>query len=156
MSEHSKKLFIIYAAQAGLFACLASVFGKLALGENDIMRVCLDIGERSGLDLVAPCSRLSPFVRIGCLALIFACNSLMWLFFTKAMNASETTAAALAVNSATNFLFTGIAGALLFGEALSWRWVVGTLFIVVGLVCINVSTGVASDAPSNAEKVKTS
>lgn len=134
----SHKWLIIYGIQAGLFACLASVFGKLALSEDDIMRICMEVGKFSQLDLVGPCSRLSPVVRVVCIALIIASNSLMWLFFTKAMNASSTTAAALAVNSAANFLLTGIAGAVLFGETLSLQWAVGTMFILAGLICINV------------------
>ena len=153
MSSSSQKLFIVYGIQAGLFACLASVFGKLALSEDDLLRICMSLGERYELDLVAPCYRFSPLVRLGCISLIVISNSLMWLFFTKAMNASSTTAAALAVNSAANFLLTGVAGALLFGETLSWKWAIGTVFIVAGLVCINISTG---EEPPKTQKLKTS
>ncbi|XP_067943037.1 transmembrane protein 42-like [Watersipora subatra] len=148
------QIFIIYGIEAGLFACLASVFGKLALGDNDVLRICLEMGEYYESDWMAPCYRFSPIIRFMCILLIVASNSLMWIFFSKAMNASSTTAAALAVNSAANFLFTALAGAALFGERLSLQWLVGTGFIVAGLLCIHISTG--SHTRASKEKLKVS
>lgn len=135
----SKRLLLMYGVQAGIFACLASVFGKLALHDRDIQSLCMKIGERLDYDLVAPCSRIAPFLRVACFGMVFVSNSLMWLYFTKTLNVSSTTAEAVAVNSAANFLFTGIAGVILFSEVVTWKWALGTCCIIFGLVCINLS-----------------
>ena len=135
----SKPLLLTYGVQAGMFACLASLFGKLALSDDDIMQICMKIGDRYDMDIVAPCARISPLIRAACFGMIFISNSFMWLFFTKTLNVSATTAEAVAVNSATNFSLSGLSGMVLFGEAISWKWAAGTLCIILGLFCINLS-----------------
>lgn len=135
----SKRLLLTYGVQAGVFACLASLFGKLALNDKDIMNICMRIGDKYDMDLVAPCSQLAPWIRAACFGMIFLSNSLMWLFFTKTLNVSNTTAEAVAVNSAANFLLSGLSGMVLFGEAVSWKWAAGTCCIILGLICINLS-----------------
>lgn len=145
----SKSLLLLYGVQAGMFACLASIFGKLALNDTDITALCMQIGTRYDYDLVAPCSRIAPWLRAVCFGMIFACNSLMWLYFTKTLNVSDTTAEAVAVNSATNFLLTGLAGMILFGEPISMKWVIGTCCIILGLVCINMADSAEGQSPAD-------
>lgn len=42
-------------------------------------------------------------IRALCFGLIFACNALMWILFTKALNAAPSSVQATTVNGAVNF-----------------------------------------------------
>ncbi|KAF6022839.1 hypothetical protein EB796_018873 [Bugula neritina] len=76
----------------------------------------------------------------------------MWLFYTKSLSTSSTTAAAVAINTAANFLFTGFAGAFLFKETLTWKWFIGTMLMLVGVLCINRSITISSSSSPVLEK----
>jgi len=146
------RLVIVYGIQAGIFASLASIFGKLALNESEIVSTCIEASNYLTLNSEVLCYKLSPLLRVISTVLIFTCNSLMWLFYTKSLSTSSTTAAAVAINTAANFLFTGFAGAFLFKETLTWKWFIGTMLMLVGVLCINRSITISSSSSPVLEK----
>uniref|UniRef100_A0A0K2TMT2 Uncharacterized protein n=2 Tax=Lepeophtheirus salmonis TaxID=72036 RepID=A0A0K2TMT2_LEPSM len=56
----------------------------------------------------------------------------MYKAFNSALRLSTTTLEVAVINSATNFLITGLFGYILFGESLKLSWWIGISFIISG------------------------
>jgi hypothetical protein len=90
---------LVYAMSAGLCASLASVFGKMAVNSTHIQ------GLMEYFPLVISPEVITNFLRLVSFALIFACNALMWNFFAKSLDCTNSIQAVV-VNTATNFFVT--------------------------------------------------
>lgn len=84
-----------------------------------------------------PTPLLAPHIRTGlCVTSLVVCNVLMWLNFTTAMQGMRTVTATSATTT-VNFLVSGLAGQVLFGEVLSLSWWVGISLIISGVILLN-------------------
>ncbi|GAA5816247.1 hypothetical protein MFLAVUS_009773 [Mucor flavus] len=113
--------FIPFAIISGFFAALSSVFAKLFSDERTELFHTYVLGQ---LNLVPEKTSLI-VTRSICFALIFACNSIMWTTFTKALNAAPSSVQVSIVNGAVNFSASAILGYLVFNEPLALRWWIG-------------------------------
>jgi len=80
-----------------------------------------------------------------CLLLMIGCNAVMLGSFLDGMNESGSVAAS-ALSTAANFCFSAIYGIVLFHESVSWLWMLGFMFILVGvwlLSTVNLTTNTA-------------
>ena len=108
--------------------------------------VSVDNGSQSYGDEL--CSNVVPIlcrgVGFGCMLYI---NALMLSTFLKALGRSDHSLKVVVLNSAANFITTGVLGFFVFGESVSMKWVMGAAVISVGICLISMSAG-------QAEKVK--
>ncbi|KAJ2708432.1 Transmembrane protein 42 [Coemansia spiralis] len=137
---------VLFAALAGLFAALGSVGAKLT--------VALDAGPLVGAVYAALPGASAQVVAVAARALLAgaaaACNVLMWLFFTKALRHSDSTARVMVMQTVSNFAATAICGVYLFGDALSLQWWAGASLIAAGLAMLEAKSGTAAaDATSD-------
>ncbi|ESN99695.1 hypothetical protein HELRODRAFT_185801 [Helobdella robusta] len=135
-----------WSVMAGVFAACASISAKFAMS-TFIHDVCFEFMSSSVTD-VSPehstpsklnyehiCYYPSMLFRVSCFAFVFICNGLMWTFFTKSLQLTNSLTATI-INSSVNLFLTALVGWLLFEEVLNTMWVLGSAFIVVGLVII--------------------
>lgn len=78
----------------------------------------------------------TPLVKYS-LVIIF--NVTMWGCYVNSLRALSSLQATV-TNFATNFLSSGLAGFLLFGEELSTKWFAGALLIVIGVFVLTKSS----------------
>ncbi|KAK3086214.1 hypothetical protein FSP39_015316 [Pinctada imbricata] len=124
---------LVLAVMAGTMAALGSVFAKLAFDET-LSTLCTNLIVHD-----ITCGWVTLVSRVVCFMSVFGSNGLMWILFTKSMQYSISTVEATVTNTASNFLVTAILGCLIFGEVLSPRWFMGSVFIVCGLLLIHRS-----------------
>lgn len=133
-------LGFVHAVSAGFCAALASSCAKLAMSPELQRKFWCDFLLQSifgGSTLTSLCHTIVIFARISSFLLVFFFNALMWTLFVKSLRGSSTSATATVTNTGSNFIFTALLGCLLFGEALSARWWLGTSLILTGLVLIH-------------------
>ncbi|XP_023013665.1 transmembrane protein 42 isoform X2 [Leptinotarsa decemlineata] len=116
---------IKYALFSGLFASTASTFGKL-----------------SGLSVFEGIFYLRVVFFMGMLS----CNGAVWTFFVKALQRTNSLTATV-ISSATNYVFSALAGFCIFDEVTSLLWWSGMFSIVTGLLLIT-----AGEAKNNVSK----
>lgn len=114
----------MYAIGAGFFAALASLLTKITLIPEDLIHQLLPHLSSSIYFQYA--------TRLISLLSIFAANAVMWLLFSKALNASHSSHIPTALNASSNFLFSGLLGWLVFGEQVSLKWICGMLLVLLG------------------------
>ncbi|XP_033104251.1 transmembrane protein 42-like isoform X2 [Anneissia japonica] len=137
---------------AGLCAALGSVCAKLALNSDILIQMCttgatavfaalpafgswLRLQDGSlGLRSKTTCETISIYLQVMSFAGIFIFNAFMWTLFVKSLQLSKASVQATVTNSASNFFFSALIGHLVFGEALSIRWWIGSMMIVSGLI----------------------
>jgi uncharacterized membrane protein len=98
---------MFYAIASGIFAAGASSLSKLALQQSFFIFI-----------------------------LVLLSNYLMFRYYTLALQ-QDTTIKVVTINTASNILSTGIFGFLLFGEAITIKWVAGSIFIGIGSIILN-------------------
>ncbi|KAL0271020.1 UNVERIFIED_CONTAM: hypothetical protein PYX00_008267 [Menopon gallinae] len=108
---------------SGLCAAFASIFGKL-----------------SGLDYYNIDSRLVICLRIFCFLTMIALNGLMWNFFVKALQSSKSSLEATILNTATNYVSSGLLAYVIFGEVTGILWWSGITLILLGVMVITNSS----------------
>ncbi|KHN84492.1 hypothetical protein Tcan_08683, partial [Toxocara canis] len=77
---------------------------------------------------------VSFFIYILCYIL---CNVVMWWAHTTAMRESSSSLKAVAINTATNYVLTGLLGNFIFHEEHSLRWWFGLSLIFCGAVVVS-------------------
>lgn len=75
-------------------------------------------------------------LRVACYACVVACNVAMWTLYVGSLTRLSSLQATV-FNFAANFLLSGFAGFLLFGEASHWQWALGASLIVVGITVLS-------------------
>ncbi|KAG2188136.1 hypothetical protein INT44_000887 [Umbelopsis vinacea] len=131
--------FIPHALASGAFAALASVFAKLFTDSRTtyFTQILIDLLPVTQQDALK--SYILLLVRLICFLLIFACNSLMWTIFTKALNRAPSSTSVSVVNSAANFGVSALAGYAVFGEPLAYSWWLGAALIITGTLLLTRS-----------------
>lgn len=66
---------------------------------------------------------------------VVACNVAMWTLYVRSLTRLSSLQATV-FNFAANFLLSGLAGFVLFGEAAHGQWVVGAALIVAGITVL--------------------
>ncbi|KAF3691514.1 Transmembrane protein 42 [Channa argus] len=132
----------LYALVAGFLGAAASLSAKLSLGADYLRQVC-----ESGLsswtetyDGAAACAWLHIPLRLLCGGLLFACNAVMWGFFSKALRHCSSSARATVTTTASNFISTAVIGRVIFGEIHRALWWVGISLTLCGLLMLHGST----------------
>eukprot|EP00096_Caligus_rogercresseyi_P012325 TRINITY_DN5122_c0_g1_i1.p1 TRINITY_DN5122_c0_g1~~TRINITY_DN5122_c0_g1_i1.p1 ORF type:complete len:148 (+),score=15.74 TRINITY_DN5122_c0_g1_i1:180-623(+) len=119
----------IHSVKSGLYAAICGVVGKVVYDNDIVVRLCESFSPSESL-----CDAKS--VQIGIHGLLFGVlafiHILMFEAFNKALKLSSTSLEVTVINSATNFLFTGVLGCVLFSESLGLGWVLGTSLILLG------------------------
>ncbi|ORX61570.1 hypothetical protein DM01DRAFT_1332170 [Hesseltinella vesiculosa] len=143
--------FFTAAVLSGCFAALSSVFAKLFTDERTAAYVNVVAHYYSQYDWFAPKDISMPLfiVRATCFILVFACNSLMWTLFTKALNKAPSSIQVTIVNGAANLATSAILGHVVFQEPLSLRWWAGASLMLTGTILI--SRGQAKDTKDKKE-----
>ncbi|KAI4339911.1 hypothetical protein MLD38_024795 [Melastoma candidum] len=77
-----------------------------------------------------------PVAKYGCVVMF---NVVMWGCYVQSLR-DLSTLQATATNFAANFLASGFAGSLLFGELLKLQWFAGAFLIVIGVLVLSTST----------------
>lgn len=116
------------ACVAGLNAAVAGVAGKVAF-DSDAVVVRAALGA-----LRLPDAWIVP-ARVVVLGLLLLANAMVFRMLARGMDAA-TSHGATVVASGTNFLASAALGAVLFGEALTWRWLAGAALMVLGMATV--------------------
>ncbi|GJQ79906.1 hypothetical protein Trydic_g12047 [Trypoxylus dichotomus] len=103
-----------FAILSGICAASASIFGKF-----------------SG----SPVLDDYLLARILFFTLMILSNTFVWMLLVKALQTSSSITA-ITMSTATNYLFSGICGYLIFGELTFSLWLLGTILILCGLMLI--------------------
>mmetsp|Transcript_32676 Transcript_32676/g.43575 ORF Transcript_32676/g.43575 Transcript_32676/m.43575 type:complete len:160 (-) Transcript_32676:338-817(-) len=147
MSTWNRRAFL-----SGFLGATASCIGKLGLDSSSpipsysltFCEQCLAPSSSSSSNDTV-CAVAVVGVRIVCLLLMIGCNAVMLGSFLDGMNESGSVAAS-ALSTAANFCFSAIYGIVLFHESVSWLWMLGFMFILVGvwlLSTVNLTTNTA-------------
>ncbi len=104
-----------YSILAGISACLASVFGKLTFSQ----------------------ARFTSILTIVYIILFLFSNVFMWRCYSKALSLSTTSIQPTIVTKTTNFLLSALVGFLFFFEPINFTWLLGFLFILIGVYLIS-------------------
>ncbi|XP_038075532.1 transmembrane protein 42-like [Patiria miniata] len=126
------------AVCAGLCAACASAFAKLAMSGEEIALVCQSLEESVAMGTLMPnCSVVTTVLRGISFSLLFLFNAIMWTLFVKSLQLARSSLEATITNSSANLFFTAVIGYVVFGEALSLTWGLGSTFIILGLWMIH-------------------
>ncbi|XP_030013574.1 transmembrane protein 42-like [Sphaeramia orbicularis] len=134
-----------YALLAGFMGATASLCAKLSLGADYLKEIC-ESGLKNGDDWretgggKSTCDWLHLPLRLLCGALLFACNAVMWTFFSKALRHCSSSARATVTTTASNFISSAVFGRLMFGELHAALWWVGISLTLCGLLLLHGST----------------
>ncbi|KAM4706367.1 transmembrane protein 42 [Rhinophrynus dorsalis] len=134
------------SAVAGLFGALSACSAKLVLGADYLREACEAVtGEQGGL-----CNWFHLVLRLFCICTVFLCNAVMWIFFTKALRLSSSSATATVTTTASNFVSSAFLGKVLFGESRALLWWVGISITLCGLLLLHAAA--PPPAENNASK----
>ncbi|KAJ1980227.1 hypothetical protein H4R34_002525 [Dimargaris verticillata] len=161
-----------YALLAGSLAASASLFAKLAVDTRttalaaSIQKFLLKqplLQSNSTLPLVNQVASLlhaqdfaaashdpelfALVVRGTFIGLIFLCNALMWIMFSKALHRADSSVTVTVYNTAMNFFLTAILGHIAFDEPLSLRWWFGASLIFLGSILMSQDTPAVKPHP---------
>ena len=82
----------------------------------------------------------SRFVELVVRGLFFTCNllsnALMWILFTRALTAANSTTRVSVLNTSANFMVTAVLGMAVFSEGLPLAWWGGAVMLLTGSVII--------------------
>ena len=131
----------VLAIFSGALAATGGVVGKIALGgENSsfvfITRfLCVeDLMGRNMCDTYVPL-----VVRLCLFALMIYLNAVMISMFLKALAKTDHSLKVVVLNTAANFITTGVMGQIFFNEIMTVKWSVGALIIVTGMSMVTMS-----------------
>ncbi|XP_076009861.1 transmembrane protein 42-like [Genypterus blacodes] len=126
-----------YASLAGFLGAAASLCGKLSLGADYLEEMCESrLSGWTGPGGSTACDWLCIPLRLVCAGLLFACNTVMWTFFSKALRHSSSARATVGT-TASNFISSAILGRLIFGEKHAALWWVGLSLTLCGLLVLH-------------------
>jgi len=114
-------------SKGALFSLLAGALGAFS---GLLAKLGLDQDQTSNTSFIPPTFLLP--LRALLLILTFASNCCMVAIYSRALQASPTSAEASLVSTASNLLLTAAASSLFLGEPLSLAWWLGALLIVAG------------------------
>ncbi|KAM6909726.1 transmembrane protein 42-like [Xenentodon cancila] len=123
-----------YALIAGFLGAAASLSAKLSFGPDYVRETCA-----SALSATV-CNWLHAPLRLLCAGLLFACNAVMWTFFSKALHHCSSSAVATVATSASSFICSGVLGRLMFGESHAALWWAGISLTLCGLLVLHGAT----------------
>lgn len=134
-----------YSVCSGCLAALASVLGKLAFTPGPELLKLIDLNAFAPFRPLVNLTAIKDYllvINVTCFILMVLTNGLMWTTFTKALAMSAATIEATVVNTASNFIVTAFLGITLFGELIGLVWCLGSIMILIGLVCVKLGSGV--------------
>ena len=130
---------------SSLCGCCASVAAKLALETERAAavsaRLCLVAAQLTSGRLTGGCESVVLWcVRVCLLLLMLLLNSLQLTALVRALH-SLGSARGCGVNGALSFLWSALAGWLLFGERLSGLWLLGAALLLAGVGLLQHEAG---------------
>ncbi|XP_040900454.1 transmembrane protein 42-like [Toxotes jaculatrix] len=131
-----------YALLAGFLSAAASLSAKLSLGADYLREMCesrMDRWTETDGGTTA-CDWLHIPLRLLCGGLLFACNAVMWTFFSKALRHCSSSARVTVTTTASNFISSAFLGRVIFGETHAALWWVGMSLTLCGLLVLHAST----------------
>lgn len=111
-NQHPSHQAAYYSIMSGIYACLASVLGKLSTDPRTFTYfqktfIILSGGSAKSVDFddaITP--KVASVIRIGLFATMFLVNGLMWTNYTKALDSSINSIRVVVLNNAVNMLAT--------------------------------------------------
>ncbi|KAI4339918.1 hypothetical protein MLD38_024803 [Melastoma candidum] len=122
-------------------AILRKAVGQVKMGRKGYAWAIL-AGSNAALAAISaklisfPVNSPAAFYTIRCVVMF---NVVMWGCYVQSLR-DLSTLQATATNFAANFLTSGFAGSLLFGELLKLQWFAGAFLIVIGVLVLSTST----------------
>ncbi|XP_068426356.1 transmembrane protein 42-like [Clinocottus analis] len=135
----------VCALLAGSLGAAASLSAKLSLGADYVRDMC-EAGLSGGTRTrgASACDWLHVPLRLLCAGLLFACNAVMWTFFSKALRHCSSSARATVTTAASNFISSAVLGRLMFGESHEALWWAGLSLTLCGLLLLHGAVQTAS------------
>ncbi|KYR01441.1 hypothetical protein DLAC_01421 [Tieghemostelium lacteum] len=123
-TERDFKRSFIFSVIGGLFASLASVFGKIVVDATFLSNFFSQ-------------DTTQWLLRAISISGIFISTTLQWRYAAKGMDLAYSTLTSTVITTASNFFFTAFFGWLFFKETFTYTWWVGASFITAGLLLMN-------------------
>lgn len=144
----------ILAIASGALAAAGGVLGKISLSsENAVFAFLTQFFCLEGLMGHDLCEVYIPFAcRLYLFSMMLYLNVLMISMFLKALGRTDHSLKVVVLNTAANFITTGVLGQLLFSEEMTIKWSVGAFVIVLGMCLITMSG--ANATPGSKSKTK--
>ncbi|KAH9426308.1 hypothetical protein DERP_010875 [Dermatophagoides pteronyssinus] len=134
----NQKLALQCSILSGLFASLASVFGKIATSSKicqsylqSILSIYTDDDDSNEIQIW-----LIRAIQILAFAAMILVNSIMWTQFSLALAHSRYTIQVTTVNTVTNFICSAIFGIIIFNETITIQWTIGITLILIGIILL--------------------
>jgi uncharacterized membrane protein len=141
---------IIMSITAGVLGALGALIGKLSLSADSpfikhITEICREYYNWNLINTIIEstieikCNYSLPyFFRVLGFSLMIYCNALMLTLFLKALEKGSTIEVVV-LNSAANFITTGIFGKLVFREIVTTKWILGLILISLGMTLVSIA-----------------
>lgn len=71
-------------------------------------------------------------IKVSLYSMVLLLNAAMWAAFTAALTKGQSSTVTSGTRLASGFLFTGIAGRVIFSEKIDFYWITGAFFILIG------------------------
>jgi drug/metabolite transporter (DMT)-like permease len=124
-----------YNLVSGLFAALVATFTKFGFAFGDDSPIATSLAPTLYRSLALPPSVLAPLLHLLFIALMLLSNALMLKFYVLSMHENGA-AKATVYNFAINYLSSIALGAVVFGEQVSARLMIGVCLILSGTAMI--------------------
>ena len=124
-----------YNLVSGLFAALVATFTKFGFAFGDDSPIATSLAPSLHRSLALPSSVLVPLLHLLFITLMLLSNALMLKFYVLSMHENGA-AKATVYNFAINYLSTIALGAVVFGEQVTARLMIGVCLILSGTAMI--------------------
>ncbi|KAG8240184.1 hypothetical protein J437_LFUL018748 [Ladona fulva] len=133
-----------YAAIAGVFGFLGSLFGRFSSSTEHINYICAGMndvrknlfGDSYEMSDFCEMSSVLTFIKLTFMHNMVVFNMGVWVFYLKALRASDSSLPATLISTAINFTLSALLGAFIFGEAVTFLWCCGLISIITGLIFV--------------------
>ena len=133
----------ILAISSGCLAAAGGVLGKIALSSEDSAFIFFtQLLCAESIMSSESCQYYIPLTCRLCLfGLMLYLNAMMLSMFLKALARIDHSLKVVVLNTAANFITTGMMGQFFFKEVMTLKWSVGAFIIVLGMCLISAAGG---------------
>ncbi|UXI19695.1 hypothetical protein NH340_JMT05638 [Sarcoptes scabiei] len=133
----SLALVVNHSIVSGFFASSASTLAKLVFTPLESFELNSRISNVLELSMESN-SKIKTIVywivKFVCFGLFLLCNTLNWTRFSLALAHSSSTITVVAINLASNLIFSMLFGCLFFNESITFLWICGISLIIMSVV----------------------
>ncbi|KAI7688985.1 hypothetical protein SSS_04372 [Sarcoptes scabiei] len=133
----SLALVVNHSIVSGFFASSASTLAKLVFTPLESFELNSRISNVLELSMESN-SKIKTIVywivKFVCFGLFLLCNTLNWTRFSLALAHSSSTITVVAINLASNLIFSMLFGCIFFNESITFLWICGISLIIMSVV----------------------